>query len=503
MDILSVEQSRFADKVTVELCNTNNRTLIYKAASAVFEVLREEFAPLYTKKIVLVCGKGNNGADGLALALILKKANIQLAVLLAEEESALSADGRHYLKLLRQVKADIQVVTKYNISVAEDVLRAGDIIVDALLGTGLNRAVSGLYQTMIRLINMQCDKQVLSIDIPSGINGNNGRVMGEAVRSGLTVVMQHLKLGNVLGDADDHTAHRVVKDIGILSSEEAAARLLVWKEVAQNVAERRYNVNKYHHGSVLVFGGSQGMEGAAVLSAAAALRSGAGLVSIAAMPESLSRIGALSSAEVMVDGIHDGADLTAMLRKKSIVVAGMGLKDDERAREYIKMLLETPLPLVLDAGALKIIKELQNEMKARQQSTVLTPHAGELAALLDISGEEVYDAPIDCAKQAAERFHSIVVLKMNKTIITDGMHRTMISDNKNKGMATAGSGDVLSGIIAANIAASSDVFHRVCMGVHLHAVAGRYAAKVNGQRYMNAGDIIIGLKEAQQELFEG
>jgi NAD(P)H-hydrate epimerase len=240
-----------------------------------------------------------------------------------------------------------------------------------------------------------------------------------------------------------------------------------------------------------------------VLSAAAALRSGAGLVSIAAMPESLSRIGALSSAEVMVDGIHDGADLTAMLRKKSIVVAGMGLKDDERAREYIKMLLETPLPLVLDAGALKIIKELQNEMKARQQSTVLTPHAGELAALLDISGEEVYDAPIDCAKQAAERFHSIVVLKMNKTIITDGMHRTMISDNKNKGMATAGSGDVLSGIIAANIAASSDVFHRVCMGVHLHAVAGRYAAKVNGQRYMNAGDIIIGLKEAQQELFEG
>jgi len=499
MYIISVEQSKETDKKTMRHNNTDLINIIYKAGNAVYETLRSEYPPLYTKKICIVCGKGHNGADGLALALILKRLNISCYILIAANQGEICAESAYYLEKLNHLKAEIVFINSKNIDTANQYLSLCDIIVDALLGTGLNKDVTGIYSALISLINIQ-NKHIVSVDIPSGINGDNGRVMHQAVRADIAVVMQYLKYGNILNDADDHCEKKIIKDIGLAKISGCGAILLQKEEAFKNIKKIKHNIHKYDKGNILFFGGSKSMEGSVILSASACFRSGAGLVHIAAPSDAYMIVSIKSPCEVMVHEIKKVSDLTGLLNKKSVIAAGMGLKDNINNYELIKILLNSDIPLILDATAFSIIARNKKILAQKKAKTVLTPHTKELSVLMGCENEDIISDPVSMAKKAACEYDSVVVLKMNKIIIANQNGDVRICDTKNNAMATAGSGDVLAGIIASNVTYCDNLFAAACAGVYMHARAGIRAAEKYGKRYMNASDIIAGLSIVEKEL---
>jgi len=498
MEILSVDESRQSDLFTLKEEKAEGKDLVYRAGSALYDVLRSEYMPLYTKKICVLCGKGNNGADGLALSFLLIKANIPVKIMLVSQADRLSSEARYYYDLLKHIKAEIFFVSSRNLREAAQYMEGSDVIVDALLGTGLNREVTGLYGGVIELINLQqADK--IAIDISSGLNGNSGQVMGRAVQADLTVVMQQYKYGNILNDADDYTKRKIVKDIKIRSEKKSEVTLLQQSDVTAALRQPKQNVHKYQKGNILVLGGSKGMEGALVLCAQAALRSGAGLVSIGARKEAYLRTVCLAPTEVMLHEL-DEEGIEGLLNKKTALATGMGLKKDESSLRLLQQLLQSGLPVVLDAGALTILAENEEIMQSMHNKIILTPHTGELAALLHCEAQEVRNHPVQAAKEAAKKYQNVVVLKMNKTLIASPCGNIKIFDGGNAGMATAGSGDVFSGIVTACINKTDTLFSAACAGVYLHGRAGHFARQQNGADYMNASDITHNLAEALKEL---
>jgi len=496
MEILSVDESRQNDAFTIKEEKIEGKDLVYRAAGALYEVLRSEYMPLYTKKICVICGKGNNGADGLALSFLFKKANVPVKIFLVADEKNLSQEANYYYNLLIHIKAEIFIVNHHSLPEAAKAMEDSDVIVDALLGTGLNREVTGLYKAVIEIINMQqADK--ISVDISSGLNGDNGQKMGCAVEADLTVVMQQYKYGNILNDADDYTKRKLVRDIQIHGSGKSNVTLLQRQDVLSVLHKQKKNVHKYQNGSILVLGGSKGMEGAMTLCAKAALRSGAGLVTIGVKKEGYPRLACLAPTESMVYELEEGVS-EAILHKKSAMAIGMGMKKDKEDKAILQRVLQQNLPVVLDAGALSIVAE--NKEILKEKSGILTPHTAELATLLGCETQEVRNDPVAAVKKAAMVYKNVVVLKMNKTLIASPCGKVKIADKGNRGMATAGSGDVLGGIIVACINKTDTLFDAACAGVYLHALAGEYAMQKNGATYMNASDIVSNLSEALKEL---
>lgn len=500
MNVISVKQSNQIDALTVRDAGLNIKELIYRAAGAVYEVLRSEYMPLYTKKICIVCGKGHNGSDGMALSLILKKSNISATVLIISQQDQLCAESMYYYDMLKHLKADVVFINNGNLDTASKYMMNSDVIIDALLGTGLNKDVTGIHAAVIKLMNM-LGKHIISVDIPSGINGDTGLKMKEAVYADTVVVMQYLKYGNILNDANDHSQRKIIKDIGLAKIPCRTASTLEQEDVQNVIKHQATNIHKYNKGSFLVVGGSKGMEGSVVLSAKAAFRNGAGLVSVAAMKEAYPRASILAPCEAMVYEVTECSQVSKLLQRKSAVAAGMGMTDDMQNHECLKSLLHGDVPLVLDAGALTIIASNKELMKNKTAKTILTPHTGELAALLGCSAKDIVAAPIETALKAAAEYDSIIVLKMNNTIIANQNEDIKISTKANAGMATAGSGDVLTGIIASSINDTSNLYDAACAGVYIHAIAGGYAMKNCGQKYMNASDIILNLGYAHKEIF--
>lgn len=500
MNVISVYQSKQIDLKTINEENIDIKSIIYKAGNAVYEVLKDEYAPLYKKKICIVCGKGHNGADGLALALILKRANLHATILMPEKYEDLNAESAYYYDKVKYLKTDIITIDSINIERANEYLAQCDIIIDALLGTGLNKDVSGIYYGIITLINMQ-NKPVISIDIPSGINGASGLVMKQAVKADIVVVMQYLKYGNILNDADDYSRRKIIKDISLAKCADCRVSLLSKEEALSYIKVLNFNIHKYDKGNILVFGGSKSMEGSAVLTACAAYRNGAGLVHIAALQDAYKLISIKAPIESMVHEIAKPDDLINLLNKKTAIAAGMGLNNNKDNLEFLKILLNSDIPLVLDAGAFEIISQDINIIKNKKAETILTPHTKELSILLNCSVDDILQAPINAAQKAAIEFDSVVVLKMNKTIIAEPDGEVRILDVCNNGMATAGSGDVLTGIITSSIKYTDSLFMAACAGVYIHSAAGIKAANNLNKRYMNASDIISNLSEVYKEIY--
>ncbi len=501
MNVISVYQSRQLDLKTINEENIDIKSIIYKAANAVYEVLKDEYAPLYTKKISIVCGKGHNGADGLALALILKRSNLHTVILMAEKYENLNAESAYYYDKAKYLKADIITIDSINIECANEYLTQCDIIVDALLGTGLNKDVSGIYCGLITLINIQ-NKPVISIDIPSGICGDSGLAMKQAVKADIVVVMQYLKYGNILNDADDYSKRKIIKDISLKECADCRASILSKEEALSYIKVLNFNIHKYNKGNILVFGGSKSMEGSAVLAASAAYRNGAGLVHIAALQEAYKLISIKAPIECMVHEITQPDELINLLNKKTAIAAGMGLGNNKDNLEFISILLSADIPLVLDAGAFGVIAQNISILKNKKAETILTPHTKELSVLMNCSVDDILQNPINAAQKAACEFDSVVVLKMNKTIIADPIGEIRILDVCNNGMATAGSGDVLTGIITSSIKYSDSLFKAACAGVYIHSAAGIKAANKLNKRYMIASDIISSLSEVYNEISE-
>lgn len=468
--LYSVAQVRAIDAHAIAQ-GTSAYTLMRRAAEAALRALRSRWPRAMS--VTVVTGSGNNGGDGYVLARFAQAAGLASTVLAAVPAGELKGEAR---TACDEFLASGGRVLPY----VPEQLAEGDVIVDALLGTGLHAAVRSPLAQIIQHINAS-GRPVLALDIPSGLNGDHGTVMGVAVRADCTISFVALKAGLFLDAGPEHVGRLLFDDLGVTVPEESEFRAVLERlgetDVVRALPPRRRAANKGDFGRVLIIGGGPGMPGAVRLAGEACLRSGAGLVMAATSPENLMAIVA-GRPEMIVHGVAKAEDLAPLLENANVLAVGPGLGRSAWARALLQQALGSGRPLVLDADALNLIAEQHQRAPA---GAVLTPHPGEAARLLGISTAAV-QADRCAALQALGAAHpgAVVVLKGAGTLI--GVQRpdspvAAICERGNPAMAAAGMGDVLTGTIAGILAQCHDPWLAARAGVMAHALAGDELAR--------------------------
>lgn len=472
---------RALDRAAIDACGIPGLVLMQRAGQAAFDALRNCWPA--ARRIAVVCGPGNNGGDGYVVALNAHRAGCPVTAIQIGDTGRLSADARACLEALRAAR----IVPVADLAA----LAAAELIVDGLLGVGLNKEVDGDFARAIAAIN-SAGAPVLSLDIPSGIDANTGRRLGSAVRATLTVTFIGIKQGLLTGDALDHVGTLEFADLDVPAAAYArvapTAERLSLAAVGDLLAPRGRVAHKGDFGHVLVVGGAPGYSGAARLAAEAALRVGAGLVSVAAHP---SVAGLLTNGrpEIMAHPVGSVGDLKALLQRASVVAVGPGLGQSAWAVELFACLRTVRQPLVVDADGLNLLAA-EPETRA---NWVLTPHPGEAARLLGLrSTLEVTSDRYAAARALQARYGGVVCLKGAGSIVQDAGLPAVVNAG-NPGMATGGMGDVLTGVIAGLLAQGLTTAQAARLGTILHATAGDYAAR-DGERGLLASDLMPHLR---------
>jgi len=493
--VLTPEEMRRSDKATLAKKGIREFDLMEDAARAIYGVMEDEGILEDIERAVVVSGPGNNGGDGFGLARHLMAEGIAVVLFLVGDEEQLRDPARELLDTLRQEVGALHIIRSLaDIGLLEKRLADCELAVDALFGIGLEGAVKGVAAQVIDCLN-ETSAMVVSLDVPSGLNAYNGIAEGKAVKADHTIVVQALKTGNLLADALDHHGVIHVADAGILMASSLTERYLIEDgSFAGILPPRKKNTHKYDYGNILVIGGNRSMEGAAVLSAEAALRSGAGLARILS-PAKADSGRTPCPPEIMRNAYAEVSDITPFLQKATAAAFGMGLgRDNPVDTEILGKLLEKNIPTVIDADGLHILQGILEKTPSLEK-VVLTPHAGELAALHETTSMAVNRDPFYHTTSLVNRFGATVVLKGPVTLIaTDSVQ--YLSALGTPGMATAGTGDVLSGVIARFLGQSDEPSLAAAHGVYAHALAGIMAEEAFGEEGMVATDIIAFLPEA-------
>ncbi len=484
---------------------------LMESAGAGLAALAVERAP--EGVIAVVCGKGNNGGDGLVVARLLREQGREVRVLLLAPGEELSGDARTNFERLPGAPAE---------PFSQEALRGVALIIDAILGTGFAGVPRGGAAEAIEAINAaRAGALVLACDVPSGVDASTGEVAGGAVRADATGTFNAGKPGLWIAPGKAHAGDVRVIDIGIPADGRPIQALagLITSGVTDKIPRRGRDSNKFTAGSVLVCGGSPGLTGAPSLAARAAMRAGAGYVTLAG-PSSLASVFEAKLLEVMtaaladVDGALTEASLDGALARASrvqSVVLGPGIGRAEGTGAFVRAFAgAVQVPLVLDADGLHAFAAGSTspsaplpELRARGVPTVLTPHAGELGRLLSLDSAAVGARRLHCARLAAEQSGAIVVLKGDDTIIVDPAGPVAISVGDAPALATAGTGDVLSGITGAYLSKGMDAFTAACAAVFTHAAAARRIAATLGPEGVIASDVIATLPTVLRAVGEG
>ncbi len=490
-------EQRSLDEWAIERLGIPGLELMERAGGGLAEVVAK-LAP--RGRIAVVCGKGNNGGDGFVAARLLRDRGREVDVLSLAPSDELRGDARANAERLPGERIR---------SFAASALKEAGAIVDAILGTGFAGAPRGDAAGAIEAINTTAGDDraiVVACDIPSGLNGSTGQIEGAAVRAQATATFHAAKPGLWIAPGKGYAGEVTVVDIGIPAGGPTDPRVgLIADSVADGVPRRGSESTKFAAGSVLVCGGSIGLTGAPCLVSEAAMRAGAGYVT-AFVPSSLNHIFECRLLEAMTTPLPDdqgslepdGAEqvLERASRANSLVL-GPGLGRREGAVALARSLArEVELPLLLDADGLNAHAGALRSLSTRSAPTVITPHAGELARLLDTDSNTVAASRLDSARRAASEASAIVVLKGDDTIVAEPDGRVGISRGGAPALATAGTGDVLSGVIGAYLAKAMDPFQAACAGVFVHASAGRLAARERGPEGVIARDVIEALPQA-------
>jgi len=497
LKLTTAAQMREMDRRTIEDYGVPSLVLMENSALRVVDVIAERFGPLRGKRVGVVCGKGNNGGDGLAVARHLAtRFGAEVEVWLAADPQALTGDAAANFKMA------VRFGLNFLASDAPQVKGGAELIVDALLGTGIRGGVTGEYAEVISAMN-GAGCPVIAVDVPSGLDADTGKVEGACVRAALTVTFALPKVGLMVYPGAEYVGELVVADIGMPRQVMAADDVLVSATEFTDVAgwlPRRVNgrdSNKGQFGHVTVFAGSAGFVGAPCLTAEAAARAGAGLVTLA-VPEGIQ--GALMarvSSVVMTRGLAQTAAGTfaqpaveaalALAARGTAAALGPGLggPDSEETRLFVREFVAgCPVPLVIDADALNCLALEPDRgasvVRGRPAATVLTPHPGEMGRLLGTDTGAVQADRRAAAEQAASDYGCPVLLKGARTLIAYPDGRLAVNTTSNPGMATGGSGDVLSGVIAALLAAKLEAWEAAAAGAFLHGLAGDFAAAGQG-----------------------
>jgi hydroxyethylthiazole kinase-like uncharacterized protein yjeF len=494
------QQMRMLDRWAIEQRGVPSLQLMERAGQGVVAAAERV---CQDGPIVVLCGKGNNGGDGLVVARLLRERGRAVRAIGIAEEPEMSPDARANLARLEG-----QGLARLGSPEAADALKGAALIVDALLGTGFRGAPHDEVAEAIDAIG-EAGAPVLAVDVPSGVDASTGEAQGGAVRASLTVTFHAAKPGLWIHPGKEHAGEVEVIDIGIpRGAPSDASAGLIEPSVLSLLPRRGASSTKFSSGHVLVVGGSRGLTGAPRMSAEGAMRAGAGYVT-ACVPDSLQPV--LASAgrpEMMTRGLpeHEGAlaheaapeVLTAASRGGAIAL-GPGLGRSPQAAELARELaLRLPLALVLDADGLNAHAERLESLAARTAPSVLTPHAGELGRLLGVDSKEIQNKRLAYARRAAELAGAVLVLKGDDTIIAEPDGIVAVSRGGSPALASAGTGDVLTGVIAALLAQGLDAFEAAAAGVLLHARAGQIAAQDLGcAEAVIAGDVIAALPRAR------
>jgi ADP-dependent NAD(P)H-hydrate dehydratase / NAD(P)H-hydrate epimerase len=510
--ILTAEAMRGVDQAAIEGLGIPSLVLMENAALGVADAIGERFPR--ARAVALFCGPGNNGGDGLAVARHLAARNYRVHLFVVGGGRQPAGDAGVQLAICRRLELPLwELRGEEELPAVLAAARESDLVVDALFGTGLGRPLEGLYAALVTALN-RLPLPRLAVDLPSGLSGSRCEVPGPHLEADLTVTFAAPKLAHVFPPAAEAVGELVVADLGIPPQlVEAAAgdlHLLEADEVAALLPARRPQDHKGDCGHALLVAGGPGRAGAVVLAARAAVRSGAGLVT-AAVPASIRDLVDLGSLESLTLGLPADAagELAAgaaaaileAARGKQAVALGPGLgRGEETAAAIRGAVLACPLPLVLDADGVNAFAGRAGELAGREAPTVLTPHPGEIARLLATEVPRTSDQRLDSARRAAAECRAVAVLKGHLTLVASPGGPLWVNPTGNPGMATGGSGDVLTGMIAALLAQGMEAADAARAGVFLHGLAGDRATARLGERALAAGDLIAALGETFQQL---
>ncbi|MFN8002871.1 MAG: NAD(P)H-hydrate dehydratase [Acidobacteriota bacterium] len=534
MKILTAQQMRELDRLTVERCGIPYATLMETAGSRVVEAIIDAYGPVADKTFAVFCGKGNNGGDGAVIARLLFLRGAQVKLFLFGKIEDTKGEARtnfEAAKLLgepivgfRNGKLFYEEVTTEE---AAEFVYTPDFFIDALLGTGLTRQAEGLYAQAIRTLNRNVENTcpsavVIAVDIPSGISSDCGAATNLHVRADVTVSFTAPKIGNVLSPACEANGKLVIAPIGtpdwLIREIGAQLELIEEADIKRRLKEslRTPFAHKNSVGDVLLIAGSRGKTGAAALASESVLRAGAGLVTVATAKSALSLLVTQARAEVMTEALaetFDGAiaqeaveHVLRLAEKRSVIAVGPGLSSaEESARAFVRELVERrTAPMVIDADGLNALAPWPEGLKGSDElPIIITPHPGEMARLIGKTNADVQADRIGVAREFATRHHVITVLKGSRSLVAAPDGNVYVNPTGNAGMATAGSGDVLTGLVSGLLAQAppdwcgrKDALGAAIAGVYLHGLAGDFAARKLGMRSLIASDIIAQLSEA-------
>ncbi|HJQ23865.1 MAG TPA: NAD(P)H-hydrate dehydratase [Blastocatellia bacterium] len=522
MKILTAEQMREVDRLTTERYNVPGALLMENAAARTVEAVEKTFGAITGRRALVFCGKGNNGGDGAAVARLLASQGATVDVLLLGRVDDTRGDARSNFEIVRALAAASAQLRLVEVASAEQLrdataMNSPDLVIDAIFGTGLTRPAAGLFAEAIERINALGERApVVAVDVPSGIASDAAELIGPAVRARLTVTFTAPKVANVLPPACETGGQLVVGHIGspdaLIDATGSQLNLVEARDIEQwlTASRRSPQANKGDAGKVLVIAGSRGKTGAACMVGEAAMRSGAGLVTIATPESSQPVVAARGIVECMTEPMPETA-LGAISREateralelaaaRDVVAMGPGLgSSEETTRAFVRaMVVQRERPVVLDADALNaLVPWAENVAGSRQHPLILTPHPGEMARLTGKTIDDVIHHRVEVARDFAAAHQVILVLKGSRTLIAAPDAEVYVNPTGNAGMATGGTGDVLTGVIAGLLAQKpDDPLAATIAAVYLHGLAGDLAATRFGTRAMIATDITAHLGEA-------
>ncbi len=471
-------QVRALDRHASDDLTIPSYTLMTRAGEAALATLRGCWPS--AQRVAVVCGPGNNGGDGYVLARLAREQRLEVAAIGLHEPGRLQGDAR-------RAHDDFVAAGGTVGAWRANCLRGVDVVVDAIFGVGLSRPVAGVAAEAIAAINA-CDAHVFALDIPSGLHADTGEILGDAVHAARTLTFLGLKLGFYLGEGPNCVGVVMFDGLELpaqaLAHVASTAVLIDEAAVAELLPPRRRTTHKGQQGSVLVIGGNTGMAGAARMAGEAALRAGAGLVTVATRKENVAAIVG-ARPELLCRGIDTAQELTALIAHADVLAIGPGLGQDVWAQAMFDAALGAQRRTVIDADALNLLAQAPRA----NTDWILTPHPGEAGRLLGKSAAEVQRDRLGAARAIAARYGCTVVLKGAGSLVVSQEGLPAICDRGNPGMASAGMGDVLTGIVAGVVAQGADLAAAARVGVLVHALAGDMAAR-RGERGLLATDLL-------------
>ncbi|MCX5723737.1 MAG: NAD(P)H-hydrate dehydratase [Nitrospirae bacterium] len=513
MKIVTGAEMQALDRRTITDAQIPGAVLMERAGGGIVKQLEAQYGPARGKTITILCGKGNNGGDGLVVARLLHQQRAKVHVLLLTPITDLSRDAATMYRRLVRVAGQGRIVRFRSAEQAQPILAASAILVDAILGTGLSSDVTGAYCEAIELIN-RSGKPVIAIDLPSGLHTDSGAILGHAIRASLTVTLGLPKLGLYIGAGIDQAGAIRVVDIGIPSAYvdeiESQTWLLTSDDMFKTLPARRPSAHKGTFGHAGIIAGSVGKTGAAALAAQAALRVGAGLVTVAT-PSSVNDVLEGKLLEAMTLPLPEtkartlarsGLDrILAFIQARTAIAIGPGLSTHPETVELVQSLMKhLDRPSVLDADALNALAGRASLLTECPTPPILTPHPGEMARLeVEATTQSVNADRIGTARRFARERGVFLVLKGARTVIARPDGLVAICPTGNPGMATAGTGDVLTGMIVGLLAQGVSAWEAACAATYFHGSAGDLAAQQLGQAGMLASDLIAQIPYALQQ----